>query len=67
MRFLPHTVVEYCKSPGYTSIDLVIPDIEMELDFSDFDLHDESPQAIVLGDMDTQFIFDLLNSLFKKY
>jgi HAD superfamily hydrolase (TIGR01458 family) len=50
----------------YTTIDLVVPDNEMEEDFIDFDLHAENPQAIVLGDMGNLFTFDLLNALFKK-
>jgi len=62
----PHAAVEYCKSREYTTIDLVVPDKEMEEDFSDFDLNVESPQAVVLGDMGPGFTFDLLNSLFKK-
>ena len=62
----PHAVVEYCKNMEYTTIDLVVPDNEMEEDFIDFDLHAENPQAIVLGDMGNLFTFDLLNALFKK-
>ena len=49
----PHAAVEYCK--------------KMEEAFTDFELHAENPQAIVLGDMGNLFTFDLLNSLFKKY
>ena len=62
----PHAAVEYCKNMKYTTIDLVVPDNEMEEDFIDFDLHAENPQAIVLGDMGNLFTFDLLNALFKK-
>ena len=62
----PHAAVEYCKNMAYTTIDLVVPDNEMEEDFIDFDLHAENPQAIVLGDMGNLFTFDLLNTLFKK-
>ena len=62
----PHAAVEYCKNMEYTTIDLVVPDNEMEEDFIDFDLHAENPQAIVLGDMGNLFTFDLLNALFKK-
>ena len=62
----PHAAVEYCKNMEYTTIDLVVPDNEMEEDFIDFDLHAENPQAIVLGDMGNLFTFDLLNTLFKK-
>lgn len=62
----PHAAVEYCKSKGYKNIALVVPDKDMEEDFSDFELHAENPQAIVLGDMGNQFSFDLLNTLFNK-
>ena len=62
----PHAAVEYCKNMKYTTIDLVVPDNEIEEDFIDFDLHAENPQAIVLGDMGNLFTFDLLNALFKK-
>ena len=44
----------------------MVPDKEMEEDFSDFSLNVENPQAIILGDMGHGFIFGLLNSLFKK-
>ena len=62
----PHAAVEYCKNMKYTTIDLVVPDNEIEEDFIDFDLHAENPQAIVLGDMGNLFTYDLLNVLFKK-
>ncbi|MBC8256415.1 MAG: TIGR01458 family HAD-type hydrolase [Candidatus Marinimicrobia bacterium] len=62
----PHAAVEYCKIKGYKKIALVVPDKDMEEDFSDFELHAENPQAIVLGDMGNQFSFDLLNTLFNK-
>lgn len=62
----PHAAVEYCKNMKYTTIDLVVPDNELEEDFIDFDLHADNPQAIVLGDMANLFTFDLLNALFKK-
>jgi len=62
----PHASVEYCKSKGYKKIELVVPDKEMEEDFADFELHTDTPQAIVLGDMGNQFSFDLVNSLFNK-
>ena len=62
----PHAAVEYCKVKKYTAIDLVVPDREMEEDFSCFNLNVKSPQAVVLGDMGRGFTFDLLNSIFKK-
>jgi len=62
----PHAAIEYCKNRKYTTIDLVVPDKEMEEDFSGFDLRGDSPQAVVLGDMGPEFTFNLLNSLFNK-
>jgi len=62
----PHAAVEYCKGKEYTAIDLVVPDREMEKDFSCFNLNVKSTQAVVLGDMGREFTFDLLNSIFKK-
>ena len=62
----PHAAAEYCKSREYAAIDLVVPEKEMEEDFSDFDLNVKNPQAVVLGDMGHGFTFDLLNLLFKK-
>ena len=60
----PHAAVEYCKLKGYKHISLIIPDEEMKEDFSFFQLVDEKPEAIVVGDMGKLFTFELLNCLF---
>jgi hypothetical protein len=62
----PHAAVEYYNGKEYTTIDLVVPDKEMEDNFFDFNLNVENPQAVILGDMGYGFTFDLLNSLFKN-
>ena len=62
----PQVALEYCKLKGYKNISLVVPDPEMELDFSSFQLVDINPDAIVLGDMGQLFTFELLNRLFNE-
>ena len=61
----PHAAAIYCQKKGYKKILLAVPDIEMAEDFSDFQLVDHSPEAIVLGDMGAGFTFNLINSLFN--
>ena len=60
----PHAAVKYCKLKGYKYISLIVPDEEMKEDFSFFELVDEKPEAIVVGDMGKLFTFELLNRLF---
>ena len=62
----PHAAVEYCKLKGYKNISLIVPDEEMKEDFSAFQLVEENPEAIVVGDMSKLFTFELLNRLFKN-
>ena len=61
----PHAAAIYCQNRGYKKILLVIPDREMEEDFSNFQLVDYDPDAIVLGDMGAGFTFNLINDLFN--
>ena len=56
----PHAAAIYCKNKGYKKILLAVPDIEMAEDFSDFQLVNQSPEAIVLGDMGAGFTFDFI-------
>ena len=44
---------------------LVVPDREIEQEFSNFYLVDNDPDAIVLGDMGAGFTFNLINGLFN--
>ncbi len=60
----PHAAVLYCKNRGYKKILLVVQDGEMEEDFSEFQMVDYKPEAIVLGDMGASFTFNLINNLF---
>ena len=62
----PHAAVEYCKLKGYKNISLIVPDEEMKEDFSAFQLVEENPEAIVVGDMGKLFTFELLNRLFMN-
>ena len=62
----PQVALEYCKLKGYKKISLIVPDPEMEQDFSSFQLVDINPDAIVLGDMGQLFTFELLNRLFNE-
>ena len=61
----PHAAAIYCQNKGYKKILLAVPDREMEADFSDFQLVDNNPDAIVLGDMGAGFTFNLINNLFN--
>ena len=62
----PHAAIEYCKAKGLKRILLIVPDPEMKSDFSYFELVDENPEVIVLGDMGPMFSFELMNRLFKN-
>jgi len=61
----PHAAAIYCQNRGYKKILLAVPDREMEEDFSNFQLVDCDPDAIVLGDMGAGFTFNLINDLFN--
>ena len=61
----PHAAVEYCKLKEYNKILLVVPDKEMQNDFSAFHLVENNPDAVVIGDMGGLFTFNLLNKLFR--
>ena len=62
----PHAAVEYCTLKGFKNISLIVPDEEMKEDFSAFQLVEENPEAIVVGDMSKLFTFELLNRLFMN-
>ena len=61
----PHAAAIYCQNKGYKKILLAVPDHEMEEDFPNFQLVDNNPDAIVLGDMGAGFTFHLINDLFN--
>ena len=60
----PHAAIEYCKMKGFKRISLIVPDHEMKQDFSCFELVEESPEAVIIGDMGPLFTFDLMNNIF---
>ena len=61
----PHAASIYCQKRGYNNIMLVVKDKEIEEDFYKFQLVDNNPDAIVLGDVGKGFTFALLNNLFN--
>jgi len=61
----PHAAAEYCELRGYNKILLFVPDQEMNDDFSAFQLVENNPDAVVLGDMGALFTFRLLNKIFR--
>ena len=61
----PHAAAEYCKLKGYNKILLIVPDEEMQDDFSAFQLVENNPDVVVVGDMGGLFTFKLLNKLFR--
>ena len=61
----PHAAAEYCELKGYNNILLVVPDREMQDDFSSFQLVENNPDAVVIGDMGVLFTFKLLNKIFR--
>ena len=61
----PHAAAEYCELKGYNNILLVVPDKEMQNDFSSFQLVENNPDAVVVGDMGALFTFELLNKIFR--
>ena len=67
MMFLlrPHAAAEYCELKGYNKILLFVPDLDMHGDFSAFQLVENNPDAVVVGDMGELFTFGLLNKIFR--
>ena len=61
----PHAAAEYCELKGYNKILLFVPDQEMKDDFSAFQLVENNPDAVVVGDMGALFTFRLLNKIFR--
>ena len=61
----PHAAAEYCELMGYNKILLFVPDQEMKDDFSAFQLVENNPDAVVVGDMGALFTFRLLNKIFR--
>ena len=61
----PHAAAEYCELRGYKKIFLVVPDKEMQDDFSSFQLVENNPDAVVVGDMGALFTLGLLNKIFR--
>ena len=61
----PHAAAEYCELKGYNKILLFVPDQEMQVDFSAFQLVEHNPDAVVVGDMGALFTFELLNKIFR--
>ena len=61
----PHAAAIYCKNKGYNKILLAVPDVDMAEDFSEFQLVEHSPEAVVLGDMGAGFTFNMVNNLFN--
>ncbi|SVE03627.1 uncharacterized protein METZ01_LOCUS456481, partial [marine metagenome] len=61
----PHAAAEYCEIKGYNKILLIVPDQEMQDDFSAFQLVENNPDAVVIGDMGRLFTFKLLNKIFR--
>ena len=62
----PHAAAEYCELKGYNKILLFVPDREMQDDFSAFQLVENNPDAVVVGDMGALFTFELLNNIFRN-
>ena len=61
----PHAAAVYCQNKNYKKILLLVPDKDMEEDFSGFQLVTRNPDAIILGDMGSKFTFKLMNALFN--
>ena len=61
----PHAAAEYCELKGYNKILLFVPDQNMQDDFSAFQLVENNPDAVVVGDMGALFTFELLNKIFR--
>ena len=61
----PHAAAEYCELRGYKKILLFVPDLDMLSDFSAFQLVENNPDAVVVGDMGELFTFGLLNKIFR--
>lgn len=62
----PQAAAEYCELSGYNKILLFVPDREMQDDFFSFQLVEDNPDAVIVGDMGTLFTYELLNKIFRS-
>jgi HAD superfamily hydrolase (TIGR01458 family) len=54
---------QWLAEKGMTRVQLLLPDDPLK-DFSDFTITTDHPEAVVVGDLSTQFTFDVLNDAF---
>ena len=60
-----YTGVLYLKKQGYESCQLVLRDAA-QIDYKEFDTDNDTPQAIVVGDIGESWDYQLLNGLMMK-
>lgn len=54
----------WAKNQGMRKLHLLLP-TEPQTDFSEFELADENPDAVIIGDLGSGFTFDILNRAFQ--
>jgi HAD superfamily hydrolase (TIGR01458 family) len=54
----------WLKAHGVTKVHLLLPRTSQE-DFGDFQITDDRPEAVVVGDLGSDFSFDVLNHAFR--
>ncbi len=56
---------EHLEAEGFTRIAPLVPELALE-DLADFEIVTDKPQAVIVGDLDDRWNFDILNTAFRQ-
>lgn len=56
---------EHLKAEGFRRIAPLVPELALE-DLADFEIVREKPQAVIVGDLDDRWNFEILNTAFRQ-
>jgi len=56
---------EHLKREGFTRVAPLVPELALE-DLADFQIVTDKPQAVIVGDLDDQWNFEILNTAFRQ-
>ncbi len=56
---------QHLKEKGFTRVAPLVPDLALE-DLAEFEITNDAPQAVVVGDLDDRWNFEILNTAFNQ-
>ena len=56
---------QHLKAAGFRRVAALVPEAALE-DLAEFEVTDQRPEAVVVGDLDDQWSFDILNRAFRQ-